>query len=80
MVVFISGQSFLIDEEVSRSSLKARFEIQFKCGEKDGLFPKDIRCCERERRATPTTPSKENQDQYSKELKANTTLNRRNKS
>ena len=36
-----------------------------------------IRCCERERRATPTIPSKEENhrdQQHSKELKANTTL------
>ena len=73
-----------IDAEVSRSvfSQSARFEIQFKCGEKRTDFSPKI-CCERERRATPTTtPSEEeNQDQHSEEVKANTTRNgRRNTS
>jgi hypothetical protein len=76
-----------IDAEVSRAvfSQSARFEIQFKCGEKRTAFSPKIRCCERERRATPTTttPSEEeeNQDQHSEEVKANTTRNgRRNTS
>jgi hypothetical protein len=74
-----------IDAEVSRAvfSQSARFEIQFKCGEKRTAFSPKIRCCERERRATPTTtPSEEeNQDQHSEEVKANTTRSgRRNTS
>ena len=84
----VCRQSFpTIDAEVSRAvfSQSARFEIQFKCGEKRTAFSPKIRCCEqRERRATPTTtPSEEeeNQDQHSEEVKANTTRSgRRNTS
>jgi hypothetical protein len=57
-----------IDEEVSRGSSPSAFRVRGN--------PAKIRCCERERRATPTIPSKEenHRDQHSKELKANTTL------
>ena len=70
-----------MQRSLALSSLSARVEIQFECGEKRTAFPAKIRCCERERRATPTTtPSKEeNQDQHSEEVKANTTRNGRQK-